>query len=161
MLQNGTQITELERRGRENERCVTAAAGLRVARSKNKVISNFLLRQRRSAGVHLTPERKCEAGPKVKQEIEWGVGKPRRDTTAEICSFGRRIHLRTKGSGMGYKEQIACRSLARSAFLTLLGISYVLQRPLPLPLPPTLKNSQKEKEGSGGRGREGGREGEA
>ena len=33
---------------------------------------------------------------------------------------------------MGYKEQIACRS----AFLTLPGISYVLQ--------PPLKNSQKE-----------------
>ena len=59
---------------------------------------------------------------------------------------------------MGYKEQIACRWFVCPAFLALLGISYVLQRPLSLLLPPTLKNSPKEKEENE---EEEGREGEA
>ena len=54
---------------------------------------------------------------------------------------------------MGYKEQIACRWFVCPAFLALLGISYVLQRPLLLS--PTLKNSLKEKEeNEGEEGRE-------
>ena len=58
----------MERRGRKNKRC-------RLARSENKVISNF-------ADVVVgafNPGKKSEAGPKVKQEIQWGVGKPKRD----------------------------------------------------------------------------------